>query len=39
VKGRPAPVVVHKAPSTYTIEVINGSVRSDQKFATPEGKQ
>jgi len=40
VKGRPAPVVVHKAaPSTYTIEVINGSQRSDQKFATPEGKQ
>ena len=39
VKGRPAPVVVHKAPPTYSIEVINGSVRSDQKFATPEGKQ
>jgi pilus assembly protein CpaB len=39
VKGRPAPVAVHKAAPTYTIEVINGSVRSDQKFATPEGKQ
>jgi pilus assembly protein CpaB len=39
VKGRPAPVAAHKAPPTYTIEVINGAVRSDQKFATPEGKQ
>jgi pilus assembly protein CpaB len=39
VKGRPAPVAVHKAPPTYSIEVINGAVRSDQKFATPEGKQ
>jgi pilus assembly protein CpaB len=39
VKARPAPVAVHKAPPTYSIEVINGSVRSDQKFATPEGKQ
>jgi pilus assembly protein CpaB len=39
VKARSAPVAVHKAAPTYTIEVINGSVRSDQKFATPEGKQ
>jgi pilus assembly protein CpaB len=39
VKGRPAPVAVHKAAPAYTIEVINGSVRSDQKFATPEGKK
>lgn len=38
-KARPAAVVVHKAPPVYSIEVINGSVRSDQKFATPEGKQ
>lgn len=38
VKARPAPVVPHKAP-TYTIEIINGSQRSDQKFATPEAKQ
>jgi pilus assembly protein CpaB len=37
---RPAAVVVHKAaPPVYTIEVINGSQRSDQKFATPEGKK
>jgi len=39
VKARSAPVAVHKAAPTYTIEVINGAVRSDQKFATPEGKQ
>jgi pilus assembly protein CpaB len=40
VKARPTTVVVHKAaPPVYTIEVINGSQRSDQKFATPEGKQ
>jgi pilus assembly protein CpaB len=38
VKARQAAPVVHKAP-TYTIEVINGSQRSDQKFATPEAKQ
>jgi pilus assembly protein CpaB len=38
VKGRPAPVVVHKAP-TFTVEIINGATRSDQKFATPEEKQ
>ena len=39
-KARPAAVVVHKAaPSVYTVEVLNGSQRSDQKFATPEGKK
>ena len=31
--------VVKKAPPVFTIEVINGSTKSDQKFATPEGKQ
>jgi pilus assembly protein CpaB len=30
---------VKKAPPVFTIEVINGSTKSDQKFATPEGKQ
>jgi pilus assembly protein CpaB len=35
-----APAPVHKAaPPVYTIEVINGSQRTDQKFARPEGKQ
>ena len=38
-KVRVAAAPVHKAPSTYTIEIINGSQRNDQKFATPEGKQ
>jgi pilus assembly protein CpaB len=35
VKGRP--VAVRKATPAYTIEVINGAQRSNQKFATPEG--
>ena len=39
VKAKAAPVVARKAAPVYTIEVINGSQRSDQKFATPEGKQ
>lgn len=31
---------VHKAESTaFTVEIYNGSQRSDQKFATPGGKQ
>jgi pilus assembly protein CpaB len=34
-----APVAKKAAPSTFTIEVINGATKSDQKFATPEGKQ
>ena len=38
VKARPA-AVVHKAAPAYTIEIFNGSQRSDQKFPTPEGKQ
>ena len=37
-KGKPAPVVVHKAP-TFTVEIINGAQRTDQKFATPEDKK
>ena len=39
VKARPATVAVHKAAPVYTIEVINGTQRNDQKFAAPEGKQ
>ena len=38
-KSRPAAVVVKKAPPAYTIEIYNGTQRSDQKFATPEGKK
>jgi pilus assembly protein CpaB len=34
-----AVAAVHKAPSAFTVEVINGTVKTDQKFATPEGKQ
>lgn len=34
-----APVAKKATPSTFTIEVINGTTKSDQKFATPEGKQ
>lgn len=34
-----APAVKKASPSTFTIEVINGTTKSDQKFATPEGKQ
>jgi len=34
-----APVAKKSAPPVFTIEVINGSTKSDQKFATPEGKQ
>jgi pilus assembly protein CpaB len=39
VKARPAAAAPHKAASSYTIEIINGSQRTDQKFATPEAKQ
>ncbi len=38
VKSRPVVVVKKKAPA-YTIEVINGTQKSSQKFATPEGQQ
>jgi pilus assembly protein CpaB len=39
-KSRPVTVVEKKAaPPAYTIEIYNGSQRSDQKFTTPEGKQ
>jgi pilus assembly protein CpaB len=39
-KVKAAVAVVHKAaPPVYTIEILNGSQRSDQKFATPGGKQ
>jgi len=34
-----APVAKKSAPPVFTIEVINGTTKSDQKFATPEGKQ
>lgn len=34
-----APVVKKAAPPAFTIEVINGTQKSDQKFAAPEGKQ
>jgi len=37
---RPAGKSAHKAaPKTFSIEVINGSKRSEQKFSSPEGKQ
>jgi pilus assembly protein CpaB len=39
VKTHVAAAVVHKAPAAFTIEVINGTTKTDQKFATPEGKQ
>jgi pilus assembly protein CpaB len=40
VKARPVAVAAHKsAPPEYTIEIINGALRSDQKFATPGGNQ
>lgn len=39
VKARPAAVVVRKAAPAYSIEVINGTQRSNQKFVAPEGKQ
>lgn len=38
VKARAAAAPKKAAPS-YTIEIINGAQRSDQKFATPEAKQ
>lgn len=33
------PVAKKTPPPVFTIEVINGATKSDQKFATPEGKQ
>jgi pilus assembly protein CpaB len=39
VKSRPAAVVVKKPAPAYTVEVINGTQRSNQKFATPEGQK
>lgn len=39
VKGRPTAVVVRKASPAYSIEVINGAQRTNQKFATPEGQK
>jgi pilus assembly protein CpaB len=40
VKTHVAAPVAHKAaPPAFTIEVINGATKTDQKFATPEGKQ
>jgi pilus assembly protein CpaB len=39
-KARPAAKVVRKAaPPAFSIEVINGSKRSEQKFSSPEGQQ
>jgi hypothetical protein len=39
VKAHAAAAPVHKAAPTYSIEVINGAQRTDQKFAAPEGKK
>lgn len=39
VKSHPVAVTVRKAAPAYTIEVINGAQRSNQKFATPEGQK
>ncbi len=40
VKPRTAARVVHKAaPPSYSIEILNGGKRSEQKFSTPEGQQ
>jgi pilus assembly protein CpaB len=41
-KARPVVKVVTKAkaaPPAFSIEVINGSKRSEQKFSSPEGQQ
>jgi pilus assembly protein CpaB len=38
VAGRPAPVK-KPAPQPYSITVINGATKTEEKFATPEGKQ
>ncbi|MFC5863795.1 Flp pilus assembly protein CpaB [Acidicapsa dinghuensis] len=38
-KTRPVAIVVKKAPPAYTVEVINGALRSNQKFSTPEGQK
>ena len=36
VKARPTVIVEHKAPPpAYTVEILNGSQRSDQKFTSP----
>jgi pilus assembly protein CpaB len=39
VKTHAVAAPVKRAAPVYTIEVINGTTRNDQKFATPEGKQ
>jgi pilus assembly protein CpaB len=38
-KAKTVAAPVHKAAPGFSIEVINGTQRTDQKFATPEGKQ
>jgi pilus assembly protein CpaB len=35
--GRPVPV--KKPPQMFSVTVINGATKSEEKFATPEGKQ
>ena len=37
--GRPAGVRAKRAPETFSVVVINGSRKSEEKFAVPEGKQ
>jgi pilus assembly protein CpaB len=34
-----APATVHKAPSVFLVEVLNGSKRSEEKFASQEGQK
>ncbi len=38
-KARTAAARRPEAPPVYTIEILNGATRSDQKFSTPGGKQ
>jgi pilus assembly protein CpaB len=35
----PPPIIAEPAPPLYTIDVLNGSVRSQAKFSRPVGKQ
>jgi len=37
VKGRPGGLARHKAPRMISVEILNGTQRSEQKFAVPEG--
>jgi pilus assembly protein CpaB len=37
--GRPAGVRAKRAPETFSVVVINGARKSEEKFAVPEGKQ